>query len=95
MNNIFNPTKLEEILIANWSAFFDARKMMNFVKNEIKTHLDLDVTVQQLVLSRFEFTNKGFLIWLEFSFPHQQNAGVLEALLTANSELLPLRVELN
>lgn len=91
--NVLEKQNLEKILLANWASFLDVRKLMTFVKT--KNNLGLD-TIFKLSVSRFEPTEKGFLIWLETESNILENKVKVttEALLTLSGEILHISSEI-
>jgi len=91
LNELINKEKLEELLIAKWSQFINVSKLFEFIETNVKKRKNSfgiinDTTVKmkgkQLMLSRFQLTAQGFLIWVEFTVP--VDAGIA----TGTTELL-------
>ena len=80
MTEIINSKKLEELLIANWTSFINYSKLMAHIL-EIVRDTELAVMEQstipkigiQISISRFELIHNGFLIWVEFKVPKEEN----------------------
>jgi hypothetical protein len=54
--------KMGSLLAANWTKFTDARAMIRAVAK----HSGVSHPVTSVVVSRFELTPEGFLVWAEF-----------------------------
>jgi hypothetical protein len=67
MKDILDKNKLEKILLTNWAEFINIRKLIEFTRESCIKHLQLPETIQvfEIRVSRFEPTQKGFLLWLE------------------------------
>jgi len=78
--------KLEALLIAQWTEFLDARLLLK----QLGDHLG--EAIRNLTISRFEMTDKGFLLWFETTAAHSKKRTTVEALLTT-SKLEILRTE--
>jgi len=59
MNNLINKEKLENLLVAHWTEFINIQELLKYLGHPNKK-------VQKLTISRFERTNTGFIVWLEF-----------------------------
>jgi len=89
--------KLEEVLVAKWAHFVDVRRLMAFVMVSVRdAHLphliDDDVTPKgtQITVSRFELFQGGFLLWIDFSMPLENNqlaVGTVECVLPPNGDV--------
>ena len=66
---MLNPQELEKILVANWTAFLDFRKCLDFAGECAAKYANVEppCRADKLTISRFEFTRGGFLIWLDYS----------------------------
>lgn len=101
MENLIQVGKLEELLVARWAHFVDARRLMAFVMACVRdAHLphsiETEVPVKgvQISISRFEWTQPGFLIWVDFSIPvgeGQVAVGTAELVLAPNGETKHLK----
>jgi len=94
---MINSKKLEELLIANWTSFINYSKLMAHIL-EIVRDTELAVMEQstipkvgiQISISRFELIHNGFLIWVEFKVPKEENKiaiGTSELKLSASGDL--------
>ena len=65
---LINPEQLEKILIQNWTRFIDARNLMKLsVEFAQQTYnIDPNNKVDSLTISRFQYENHCFLVWLEY-----------------------------
>ena len=76
---IFDKNKLEELLIANWTKFLDFSKFMAIVLekvrdnenkfNKIPNKTQIKSQNFQIMMSRFEIIENGFVLWVEFKVP--------------------------
>jgi len=84
--------KLEKLLIANWTQFIDARQLFSFVEENIKTSMKESMCkVNSLTITRFELSNNGFIIWLDFKANSKSILGTIEALLSHSGEIYHIR----
>lgn len=66
MQDILDKEKMEEILVAKWTEFLNVRKLLQFTKDIAIKYLSLpESCVNEIKISRFEFSSKGFILWLE------------------------------
>ena len=88
MQDILDIEKLEHTMITNWANFLNVRKLMAFAKIAIVEHHHFKetCTVQQLVISRFEFQSKGFTLWIEVNIQDvgKKVKATIEAVLSGN-----------
>ncbi len=95
MENLIRTSELEELLVAKWAHFVDARKLIAFVVACVRdAHLphcedvgDFENFAKsvRISISRFEWVQDGFLIWADFSIPsgrHEVATGTTELLMT-------------
>lgn len=87
---ILNATELEKILIANWTAFLNPREMIKFT-TEALNKKNINGPITSLVVTRFEATSAGFLIWIELKTSIRLT---IEALLSLNGEISHIRTEI-
>jgi hypothetical protein len=98
---LFDKTKFEELLVANWAKFIDSRKLMNFVnytvqqnKHHLATITDYKTQKKsQVTISQFFMQEKGFALWIEFLIPLDGKfaEGTIEAYLSMD-DLIATRV---
>lgn len=78
LNALIDTEKLEELLIAKWSQFINVPKLFEFIESNVKGRKNSfgiinDTAVKmkgkQIMLSRFQLTAQGFLVWVEFTVP--------------------------
>jgi hypothetical protein len=78
LNELINTEKLEELLISKWSHFINTSKLFEFIEKNAKKHQNSfgiinDTTIKlkgkQLMLSCFQLTTQGFIVWVEFTVP--------------------------
>jgi len=78
LNKLIDTEKLEELLIAKWSQFINVSELFEFIETNVKNRKNSfciinDTTVKikskQLMLSRFQLTAQGFIVWVEFWVP--------------------------
>ena len=89
---IIDTIELEKILIANWTAFLNPREMIKIATEQARKN-NMNGPINGLTVSRFELNSNGFLVWMEFSANNQQRA-TIEALLSTDGYLTPMRFEL-
>ena len=67
MQDIINKQKFETLLLTHWSEFINVRTLIQYSKETLLKYHNLPVNCQvyQLKISRFEFTTKGFLLWID------------------------------
>jgi hypothetical protein len=83
---MLNTEKLEKLLIKNWTEFIDIRAMLDYAKL-LAVDLGIDSPqVNRVTLTRFELTENGFLVWIEYSVttPGKKVNAVSELLLRKN-----------
>lgn len=96
MNNLILPAKLEEVLVSRWAYFVDAKRLLACVMTCVRdAHLprvaDGDVPRRgaQVTISRFEWSQSGFLLWADFSLPVGDDAtavGTTEMILSPTGD---------
>lgn len=78
ITDLIDTEKLEELLIAKWSQFVNVSKLFEFIETNVKERKNSfgvinDTTIKiknkQLMLSRFQLTSQGFIVWVEFTVP--------------------------
>jgi len=78
LQGLINTDKLEELLVSKWSQFINVSKLFEFIESNIKVRRNAfgilhDTSVKmkgkQIMLSRFQLTAQGFLVWVEFMVP--------------------------
>lgn len=66
-NVIFDPRKLEKLLIKDWIEFVDLRQLLNFIKNNVQDTLNIsDPKIQTLIISNCIFDKKGISLWISY-----------------------------
>lgn len=88
-----NIIELEKILLANWTAFLNPREIISFITAETTKNNETNDPISSLTVSRFELTQNGFLIWIDFKSNNKQTT--LEVLLKLNGEIKLLSKEVN
>jgi len=99
-----NTEKLEKILLKHWADFLNYKQLMAFtleVVRDNKTSLtvqaesDLPEKSVQIVLSRFELVRFGFVLWIDFTVPNDNEiaVGTVEAFLSNTGELRLRRID--
>jgi hypothetical protein len=96
MNGLVLPRKLEELLVANWAHVLDAKRVMALVLQCVRDaqlpHVEEDevpLKGSQVSISRFEWHQEGFLVWVDFSVPvagGSMAVGTTELVLTPGGE---------
>ena len=96
LNTLVDTEKLEELLVAKWTQFIDTSKLLDFVTENINKHRNslgiiYDTSIKmkgkQIMLSRFQLTAQGFLVWVEFVIPIEKQGmaiGTTELLISTN-----------
>lgn len=106
--DIFNADNLEKILIANWTHFIDSSKLMAYALKQVQdnaSRLEIISGEQiknkgvRITISRFHYSPRGFLIWIEFNAPtaplNKYAEGTLEVLLDHQGNLQLLNINGN
>jgi hypothetical protein len=71
---VFDPRKLEELLIKDWMQFIDPRKLLNFIKNNIENNHDIiDPKIQSLMVSNCELKPEGISLWIDYNIVYSNN----------------------
>jgi hypothetical protein len=78
-----DKNKLETTLISNWTSFINAKEIINFISN----HLNVKITF--VTISKFELTNLGFILWVDYK--NDQTYGFVEILIDLNCDLFILQ----
>jgi hypothetical protein len=82
MEKIFNQKKFEELLVSKWAEFLDAPKLLKTINDLVQEHKNnFDIVPNtsykqkgtQIMISRFQLTNNGFIIWVDFLVPLAEN----------------------
>ncbi len=76
---MLNKTKVEEVLVQNWTKFIDTNRLLATTLRDVRDH-DLPVKVGkpptkhsvQISVSRLQPGPHGFLLWVEFSIPRNE-----------------------
>lgn len=87
---MINYETLEIVLKSKWTNFLDARELINYAQEQAKIHLVLpNSKVNNLSVTRFELTERGFILWLEYNLTenNSQCKAITEALLHFNGKL--------
>jgi hypothetical protein len=72
--NIFDPIKLEKLLIKQWIEFIDLKKVMEIAHSTVERQLGFKPpNIQNLKVTRFEIYNLGFVIWIEYRINNNSN----------------------
>lgn len=61
-----NKEQLEKLLIAHWTEFLNPREIITMIVTQTK--LVRKELIQNIKITRFEFFNNYFTIWVEFSY---------------------------
>jgi hypothetical protein len=65
---IFDPIKLEKLLIKGWTEFIEPRKLLNFLKtNAEKTFQINNAKIQTLLISNCEIESTGISLWINYN----------------------------
>lgn len=91
--------KLEELLVRNWAKFLDTKKVLVRVLQDVAAQADTfnivggdgrpERNAMQVSLSRFQLTDAGFVVWVEFVVPRNGEVcvGTAEYMLLAAGSL--------
>jgi hypothetical protein len=61
-----NKEQLETILIAHWTEFLNPREILNMISTQ--TDLTIKNSIKNVKVTRCEFINNKFIIWVEFNY---------------------------
>lgn len=61
---IFNPNKLEKLLIKHWTDFIDARKLLELLRN---IHNNPSTQITNLTVSYCELSQQGIMLWISYN----------------------------
>lgn len=97
MQNIWNKTKFEEILMSYWTKFIDYKYVFDLITNNIKLYSSDWTIIQeintkknkQLNIRKFEIVNDSqFRIWFDFEIPWENKdaVGSMEIYSTLNGK---------
>ena len=64
---VLNIEKFEKTLLTSWAEFLNIRELRDIIKNTAisKVGYPPNCHIQKFSISRFEFIDTGFLIWIE------------------------------
>jgi hypothetical protein len=97
--NMISVEKLEEILVAQWSAFINPAKLLVWTMKEVRARLDTSFIVvndadfsnrgTQITVSRCQLKSGCFLLWIDFTIPYDSKiaVGTVEARLGFDGSL--------
>lgn len=84
--NIISVDKLEEILVAHWSAFINPNKLIVWTMQTVRARLDTNFIVvndadfsnrgTQITVSRCQLRPGYFLLWVDFTIPFDDKVAV-------------------
>jgi hypothetical protein len=85
---LLNTEKFEKTLLTSWAEFLDIRELREIIKNTAisKSGCNPNCHVKKFSISRFEFIDTGFLIWIETTIQNleSQNNITMEFLMSKN-----------
>lgn len=95
---MINKEKLEELLVRNWAKFFDTKKLVAKVLQDVAISFNTfniaerggpERNSMQVSLSRFYLADSGFILWVEFIVPRdaETSVGTAEYILSNNGSL--------
>jgi len=99
IKNIFNEKKFEELLVTKWTHFLDSSKLLQTINDLVSQHKHTFEIIPntsykqkgtQIMISRFQNTEHGFIIWIDFLVPLQNKQlaiGTTEMFLLPNGIL--------
>lgn len=66
--SILDPTKLEKLLIKDWTNYINPRELLNLVKNNVTNKYNIiDPKIQTLTISYCEINQKGITLWINYN----------------------------
>lgn len=66
-NVVFDPNKLEKLLIKNWADFINPRELLSFIRNNVEQKFNItNPKIQTLLISNCEFDNNGLFLWISY-----------------------------
>jgi|LakMenE18May11ns_1017448.scaffolds.fasta_scaffold9607757_3 hypothetical protein len=66
-NAIFDPIKLEKLLIKDWISYIDPRKLLELIKLNVKNLFNIEEPkIQTLLISNCEFNQEGISLWVSY-----------------------------
>ena len=63
---ILDCSKLEALLLANWTKFIQYRNLLKTLNELANEHLKGHWSVQKATFTRFEYTGGKFTVWVEY-----------------------------
>lgn len=74
MNLLFDPIKLEKLLIKHWTEFIEPKEIINLARSTAERQLGYSPpNIQNLKITRFELVNSNFVIWIDFIIKNQNS----------------------
>jgi hypothetical protein len=64
---IFDPNKLEKLIIKNWTDFIDTRKLLNLLKTNYELDFNINPDIKSLTVSYCELRLQGICIWISYN----------------------------
>jgi len=87
---ILNLDKIENLLLTSWTQFTNYRELLSLCAEYSHKHLDIQGTIHNLKMTRFELISKGFIIWAEYSI---DNSNITSEFMLSNSEIIHLQTK--
>jgi hypothetical protein len=99
LKNVFSEEKLEELLVANWTHFLDSSRLLAFVLQTVQANINRLAIITSseikpkgvsVTLSRCHWTERGFVLWVEFHIPiaiNKMAVGTMELYLSYNGSI--------
>lgn len=81
--DIFDPTKLEKLLVKDWINFINPRNLLNFLRSnaEIKFQIT-NPKIQTLMVSNCELKPEGISLWINYNIVNSNsNVNITDELL--------------
>lgn len=78
LKDCFDQNKLETLLVANWTQFFNSSKLMNFVIQNATNHLqqfsninvsEIKPKGKSITISLCSFSKTSLVFWVDFYLP--------------------------
>lgn len=94
---MLKKNKLEELLLTNWTKFIDMKLFSKIITENVHANINQlaflnkqkQITGTKITISKFQLLSEGFVIWVEFQIPYQNNMteGTIEFLLLYSGHL--------
>lgn len=73
-DKIFDPRKLEKLLIKDWTEFIDIRKLLNFLKTNAENKFNINSPkIDTVIVSNCEMNETGIFLWIDYKLLYSNN----------------------